>query len=242
MSLLIITSTVNVNSNLTVLVDPNIRLKQYITSILFYIKTKNISSIVICDNSGFDYSIIDELLQLGEKYSKKLEFLFFLSDTDKTMKFGKGYGEGEIMSFIVNNSILYKREQYSFFKVTGRVIVSNIDIVIKFTPVKKNIFQRTQFKSLLNEEKIDTRFYQIKKDQFEKYLLNSYKEVNDIRGFYLEHCFYKSIIENKMNFSFFYILPFLKGISGSSGVVYDIPKRNFIIRSFLNLILNIFKI
>ena len=46
MSLLIITSTVNVNSCLTVLVDPEIRLQQYITSILFYIKAKNIDSII----------------------------------------------------------------------------------------------------------------------------------------------------------------------------------------------------
>lgn len=239
MNTLIITSTVNVNSCLTKLVDPEIRLQQYLSSIIFYIKIKKIDSIIICDNSGYDYSNQKALRELAQTYSKKIEFLSFNNDSTKTMMFGKGYGEGEIMKFIVNNSLLYKNEDKSFFKVTGRVIVSNLEWLIKFTSPNKNYFQRISFYSLRAQDKIDTRFYHIKKDDYKKYLLNSYREVNDNKGFYLEHCFRKSIIENKMKFNFFYILPFIKGVSGSSGVSYDIPKRSFYINTFFNFILNI---
>lgn len=242
MSLLIITSTVNVNSCLTVLVDPEIRLQQYISSILFYIQVKNLDSIIICDNSGFDYSKTNSLIALAKKYSKKIEFLSFSSDHKNTMRYGKGYGEGEIMEFIVSNSVLYKNKGKSFFKVTGRIIIPNIEKVIRCTPSRKNCFQRTVFNSLKTEDKIDTRFYYIKKVEFEKYLIRSYKNVNDNEGYYLEHTYYKDILKNKIKYSFFYILPFIKGVSGSTGVYYDIPKRNFIIRSFINVIFNILKI
>jgi len=242
MSLLIITSTVNVNSCLTVLVDPEIRLQQYISSILFYIKIKNLESIIVCDNSGHDYSKINSLIALAEKYSKKIEFLSFTSDHKNTMRYGKGYGEGEIMEFVVKNSVLYKNKENSFFKVTGRIIIPNIEAVIRFTPIGKNCFQRTCFNSLKKEDKIDTRFYYIKKHEFEKYLIRSYKNVNDNEGFYLEHTFFRSIIRNKIKYSFFYILPFIKGVSGSTGVDYEIPKRSFIIRSLVNVFFNILKI
>jgi hypothetical protein len=239
MSVLIITSTVNVSSCLTVVVDPEIRLQQYISSILFYIKVKNIESIIVCDNSGFDYSKINKLIILAEKHSKKIEFLSFLSDSVKTMKYGKGYGEGQIMSFITKNSILYNNNESSFFKVTGRIIISNIESVIRFSSVNKNYFQRTYFNSLRTDDKIDTRFYYVKKQDFEEYLINSYKEVNDNDGFYLEHSYFRTIKENKVRYSFFNVLPFVKGVSGSTGSYYDIPKRNFIIRSFVNIILKI---
>jgi hypothetical protein len=242
MSLLIITSTVNVNSSLTVLVDPEIRLQQYISSILFYIKVKNLKSIIVCDNSGYDYSKTNALKTLAEKYSKKIEFLSFTSDHVNTMKYGKGYGEGEIMEFVVKNSQLYKNGENSFFKVTGRIIIPNIEKVIRFTPPRKNCFQRTVFNSLKTEDKIDTRFYYIKKVEFEKYLIRSYKNVNDNEGFYLEHAYFKSIIKDKIKYSLFYILPFIKGVSGSTGVDYEIPKRSFVIRWLVNIMLNVARV
>ena len=45
MSILIITSTVYVNSLQTVITDPNQRLQQYIDSIIYYLNTKNIEKI-----------------------------------------------------------------------------------------------------------------------------------------------------------------------------------------------------
>ena len=242
MSLLIVTSTVTVNSSLTVLVDPEIRLQQYISSILFYIKVKNLDSIIVCDNSGYDYSKTSSLIALAEKHSKKIEFLSFTSDQQNTMKYGKGYGEGEIMEFIVKNSLLYKKRENSFFKVTGRIIIPNIETVIRFTAVRKNFFQRTVFNSLKSEDKIDTRFYYIKKVEFEKHLITSYMNVNDNEGFYLEHAYFKSIIKEKIKYSLFYILPFIKGVSGSTGVDYEIPKRSFFIRSLVNIMLNVARI
>ena len=56
MSTMIITSSVYVNSGLTALTDPGVREGQYVDSILFYIRSKAIRNIVVCDNSGFNYA------------------------------------------------------------------------------------------------------------------------------------------------------------------------------------------
>ena len=131
---LIITSTVYVNSGLTVVMDAGLREQQYTDSILFYIGSAAIKKIVVCDNSGFDYSKVERLSAGAKQHGKEIEFLSFQGDKDKIKQQGKGYGEGEIMAYTLKNSRLLG-EGSDFFKVTGRVIVLNIDrIASKVVP------------------------------------------------------------------------------------------------------------
>ena len=140
MSVLIITSTVSVNSCLTVLVDREIRLQQYIDSILFYLNAKVIDKIVVCDNSGFDYSELKFLSELACSNNKQIEFLNFKGSVNQIQEKGKGFGEGEIMKYILTNSKLFFEEEGSFLKVTGRLKVVNIDWVVKYLNPNINYF------------------------------------------------------------------------------------------------------
>ena len=87
MSVLIITSTVSVSSCLTVLLNPEIRLKQYVDSVLFYLSSKRINRIIVCDNSSFDYSQIKIISDHAVLNNKQIELLNFEGDVSKIQDF-----------------------------------------------------------------------------------------------------------------------------------------------------------
>jgi hypothetical protein len=88
--LLIITSSVYVNSTFTKLVDPKEREKQYVDSFLFYINKSNFDDIIICDGSNFDFSVYN-LIETGKLFNKRVEILFFEADKKKILIKGKGF-------------------------------------------------------------------------------------------------------------------------------------------------------
>lgn len=243
MSLLIITSTINVNSGLTVLVDADERLKQYIASVLFYLSSSLIKKIIICDNSNFDYSKISSITEMAFRNKKHIEFLRFQGSKDKIQEFGKGFGEGEILEFVLNESKLIKHEELGFLKVTGRLKILNIDNVLSYLKPDRNYFNSVNLNPLIKLNKVDTRFYYCTKKDFEYYLKESHKAVNDNLGIYLEHKYFDSLIEKSVQFSAFKILPKFLGISGSTGAAYKVSNLNFFFRQMLyNLSNNIKKI
>ena len=75
-STLIITSTVHVNSDMTILVDPAIRERQYIDSILYYLKSPYLAAIIVCDNSGFDSSTNSRLMEAAAQSGRQIDPLF----------------------------------------------------------------------------------------------------------------------------------------------------------------------
>lgn len=242
MSLLIITSTVNVNSGLTVLVDPKIRLKQYIDSIVFYLNSSKIDKIIVCDNSGFDYSGIKKIVELSAISNKKIEFLNFYGTVSKIQESGKGYGEGEIISFVFKNSEIFTQQgDKAFLKVTGRLKIINIDEILNHLKPNVNYFNAVNLNPFVNLKKVDTRFYQCTKDTFKCFFEDSYKNVNDKKGFFLEHVYYSNLFENNIEFKNFKILPRFSGISGSTGITYNTSKISFSIRQFLFTVFRILK-
>lgn len=218
-TLLIITSSVFVSSPLTKITDPKEREKQYINSILFYLNETNINKIVICDNSGFEYSYL-KLGIIAQQQNKKIELLSFKGDAYSIEKLGKGYGEGEIMKFILKNSRLLKDKDF-FFKVTGRIIIKNINQIIKSINPSLNYFQTIREVLLFSASKVDTRFYFCNKHIFNENLLDIYYFINDLEGYYLEHIYYRALERNKIQYNNFKFYPNYVGISGSSGMSYN---------------------
>jgi hypothetical protein len=213
---LIITSTVYVNSSLTLLVDPEVRVKQYVESILFYLNSASIESIVVCDNSGFDYADVESIRTLALAKGKDIECLFFKGDSETIFKLGKGFGEGEIMNFIFKHSKLLPLCN-AFYKVTGRIKVKNIDLMIDYVQPNVNYFQKIRINPFLKVALLDTRFYYCSKEVFQNFLVDSHFNVNDPDGFYLEHAYTEELRRNKVRFKNFLILPRYEGISGSHG-------------------------
>lgn len=240
MHILVITTTVYVNSALTVIVDPAERLKQYIESILFYLRCPEIHSIVICDNSNFDFSNCKELFSVND--NKKIEILFFEGDKEKIFALGKGYGEGEILSYVLSNSKVLESETSVFCKITGRLILININDLLLTVKANTSYFQRIGINPFSKIKKVDTRFYVCDKITFKQNLLLSYREVDDFNNNYLEHVYYSALKRSKIKYVNFNILPRFKGLSGSTGGNYEISPFRWMVVDLLYYILTLMKV
>jgi hypothetical protein len=230
--LLVLTSAVFVNSDYTKLRDKNEREKQYVDSFMFYIKKTNFTDIVICDGSNFDFSTYN-LAEIGKNNNKTIEVLFFESNKAETKLKGKGFGEGEILRYVLSNSELLKRNK-SFFKITGRIKVSNINSIIRSIKKNKIYFRQERKYGLFLIDRVDTRIYYTKKDVFESTLLNTHHSVSDKENYFLENCYYDNIKKAKIRASVFKHFPIIRGISGSSNIKYDLPNYKLILYQVLN--------
>jgi hypothetical protein len=220
---LIITSSVRVSARYTALIDPVERKTQYIDSISYYIRESPFIKIVVCDNSGHRYP--QSLILLARSLNKELELLSFTGEHQLVERYGKGYGEGEIMEYSMANSRLLK-EVDGFFKVTGRLKVTNIARLLVMSKTTENYFMPI---SLLRPRWlvaraarvcVEVRAYYATKAFFREVLLTAYKEVRDDQTFFLEQAYYRAMINApkwSKRIHCFPVSPEITGMSGSNG-------------------------
>jgi len=234
MELLIISAAIDISdSNVpyTALTDTDIRLKQYLQSLEFAIENyEYIETIIFCDNTNYNYDYSD-IVDKAHKKNKNLEVLKFQGDKEKVSVQGKGYGEGEIINYIFNNSI-YIHNYDSFYKITGRLYVKNFNDIIKKSKGKSHFAFYPKEIYGTSDDIISTVFYKISKDLYTDKLLYAYKLVNDTEGNYLEKVFYK-ILQNH-NIKSFKCFPNISGVSGSTGGAYDLSSTKMYIERIFN--------
>lgn len=241
-SCLIITSCVNPFSSFVAIKDVSERELLHIRALKRWLTESSFVSVIICDNSNYVYS--EDLSQLALDNGKKLEILSFSGNKDKGLQFGKGFGEGELMKYIMINSDLIKKYD-SFFKVTGKLFVENISLMndvnnsdfvfsipIKYFYMKQNV------------DLVYTNFYYAKIKSFELYLMNAYLDVRDNQGVYLEHVYANVLRKCKKQDKYLKVLPMiplpiLSGKSGSTGEDYKTQRttkdkiRDLLLSTFL---------
>ena len=232
--LLILTCTVNVNSSFTKLVNKEERIQQYIDSFKYYINHSYFTDIIICENSLFDFSAYG-LTELAKKNNKRIEILTCKGSYDLIKQKGKGFGEGQIMKYVFENSLLV-HEHSGFFKITGRLFIKNINTLIKTTTVETNHFQRSRKKILCKAPALDTKIYYTTSEFFKRYLISAFEHVDDNNGNYLEYCYYDVVRKNKLSVLPFKHYPMYSGLSGTSNSPYDIPFYKYFIYFIVNLI------
>lgn len=213
---LIITACIKPNSSMKFLelFDESVRLEQYINSLRYYIQKTTIKNIIFADNSDYPYDYSQEQ-EYAKELGKNLEVYHFQGDAQKAVEQGKGYGEGEILAYVFEASKLLQGR--TCVKVTGRLIVENIDSIIK--KIKKNrIYMNI---NLFGLESVDTRCYIVPEEKYRKYYVHEYQKVSDEIGDSIEIIFAKknkSLNERIYNIPLY---PVIKGISGSSGICYE---------------------
>lgn len=126
--------------------DSQERIQQYLKSLTYYLQNTN-NNIVFAENSGYDiYKDLKEYLQVNlhmniEQYKNRLEILTF-DDRKASISRGKGYGEARILKYALYNS-KFINNNYHLLKISGRIIVSNINNLLKHVKLRKfsNIFK-----------------------------------------------------------------------------------------------------
>jgi hypothetical protein len=212
--------------------DPRDRLAQLYCSLISWSREPDICRIVVGDNSN-PKSDFRHVKSYANHYGTELEVLPFVGDAERVQAHGKGYGEGEIMNFIIANSVLLRGEKH-FFKVTGRLFVNNFPQVRRTCRYRSRVFRcemrfNRRLKRLLCLHfyprlvppggMVRTEFYKCSIRFFANSLADRNQLVDDIAGYYLEHAYFEPLV--RRGFSTFVVEPVLVGRSSSGGHVYD---------------------
>lgn len=223
---IILTGCINPEKNIPYLTLTNsiVRREQYIQSILFFLDKSRAKKIIFCDNSNAP--IEDSVLKHAIHVGKDLEWLSFSGNNEMCAERGKGYGEGEIIKYIFDNSRILK-SCTSFVKVTGRFKILNINDMLLFLNNNNSYFD-------FYENYVDTRCYIANINQFKCDLINQYKYVNDSKGYYLEHAYFDPIYSNSKKYKQLPMILNIVGQSGSTGGVNRAHSfKGYLYRSFI---------
>lgn len=215
--------------------DASDRLVQTYCALLSWITRSSITKIVLCDNTDVQLSFA-AIKDVAAKHDKTLETLVFSGNRAKTEERGKGYGEGEIIQHALAESQTL-RTASSFFKITGRVFVSNFDEVERSARRSRAAFDlpmplgprlKRRALGLLPKTpqrfmhawkgEIPTIFYKCTSAYYKRHLTDAFQSVDDCNGYYLEHAFYSRVV--RYGFTPFKIRPNLVGKRGTNGALY----------------------
>lgn len=210
--------------------DSDIRLKQYIDSVLFYIKYSDFEKIIFCENSNYPFSPND-IYEIAKSVHKIFEWISFEGNRELIEKYDKGAGEIEIVNYALSNS-KYLQECDSFAKVTGRLILANVNQIMSNIDQNKNYFLRDIYRHHLKA--VDTRFYIANKKFYLTYLSTCYQSSNTHHKMALEDIFYSILNGNYSPFPQYFDF---HGISGGNGRNYskDSNIQKFFVAVFTKL-------
>lgn len=214
------------------LVNGNERENQYREALKILLQCKRINGIVFCDNSEFVFRWEEERM-LADSLNKQLELMSFDGDTDAVMKHGKGYGEGRIIEYALEHSELLNQKDKGFFKLTGRLVVSNLDAIARSIDENRNYFNPMYINPM--KHMTDTRFYYVLKEDYRSNLLKVYHQVDDNdKKTYLESIFHKCIGDTYLKYKNMPIYPIFEGQSGTSGRQYKLSRIRYGIKNILS--------
>jgi len=195
------------------------RLNQYLRSVILWIIRSDIKNIIFCENSGFqyDYGFLKDLAGI---YGKAIEFIAF-NGNDASYSKGKGYGEGEIIKYALNNSKLISPDDM-VYKITGRLYMKNFNAIYKEHLANDNVFNKLSYE--IDEDKVDARFFKYSVRFYRHYLIDAYKDIDDPKGRYFEHILYSRL--KGIDIPSFKLFPDYVGISATSGKDYELTSMD----------------
>ena len=175
---------------------------------VFFWAALGVKKIVIADATGQILLDDSEVLMLNQM-DIEIEQINYLQDNDLVIRKGKGYGEGALIKFALQNS-KFLNSANNFFKCTGKVYCRNFLEI--FNMIHQNNIQNIFWKDVFMNY-MDTRFFYVSKDFCQKFLIPAYENVDDRNGMKAENCVLKMAHEQLTNGRS--IRPILSGFSGS---------------------------
>ncbi|QDL54296.1 hypothetical protein [Rhodoferax aquaticus] len=199
--------------------DPQERVRLAMESVLQWSAISPHTPLVLCDGSGFDFRPM--VAQLPNAH--QIECLTFQNDSAAVQLHGRGYGEGEIVKYAIENSEQI-RTAGAFAKCTSKLWVENFagcmqqwngDLLLK--GVFSNTFSPLTPTTLAY---IDTRFYAANIDIYRKLFLNAHLAVRSQHGHSLEECFKDIFLTAQLKGCLMAPPPIICGVGGGTGVYY----------------------
>lgn len=202
--------------------DVDARKEQYLNTIVWAIQKTSFHNILFIDNSGYDLGFIEEYIS-GYIQEKDLEIISFVGDSTNIALKGKGYGEGEMLSYALDHSRLVaviRKNGGAFWKITGGLECLNIEKLRNVSTGNCSYFQY----NFPYYDMVDTRLYKMNIETYEKYFRWSYENVDDNHWICLEHVYKKTLETNAISWKFYRRFPDISGMSRSTGKSYRLSK------------------
>ena len=174
-----------------------VRKAQYLKAIIFYVTQSKFNNIIFCENSDykFEKTEMEVIEYLKNLYHKNIELLHFKWNTEKVNKQWYWYWEWECLDYAFDNSKILK-DTKTFYKITWRYIIWNINEIIDSHKNCQNIFIR----DIPSYFTMNTAFFKMETELYRKYFYNAKKLVNHSQNINFESAFYKIIFnENLFN-------------------------------------------
>jgi hypothetical protein len=197
--------------------DPVIRTIAAKAALYFWV-TQGIEQIVLADATGKNLLTEHEEAEI-DKSETRVEQISYEQASEHVIKRGKGYGEGKLIEYAINNSALLAREEY-FFKCTGKLYVRNfpaIAAVIKTNNIS-NLFWRYMGDGSATQPWADCRFYYTSKNFAKNHLLPAYFKSDDNAHDYCEHHVHEAL-DRSMKAQRGH-RPLIAGYAGATGEPY----------------------
>jgi len=213
--LLTATITPHVDAKVLKILDPKIRLKQYLKSFKFYLnflKIGKIDSIIFIENSG---SCLESFRELVREYGivDKVEFI---SSPESNVSGNRGVSEFNTIRYCIKSSKLLMNQSNAWIiKLSGRYIIKNFNkfLDMPFENLEMAFDVRSvNYKPLFNYEKkwVNTFMFFIRRDCYlsvldgivEDYLKLDYYQ--SVEHYFYDNLFLKYTFNKKYKFRFKY--------------------------------------
>lgn len=215
---ILLTSSVIAMDQTVHLKDEKLRIFHTLESIKKWLDISPKNKYVLCDGSGFDFS----LLVAKNFPGANIECIFFNNDPALIEIHGKGFGEGEIIRYALAHSNTLDESQW-FAKCTAKLWVDNFLECTK--EWNKRFLCQVFFSNVFSFKKsrleyIDTRFYLADKNFYEAHLSQAHIDIGGASGESIEDRFLEIAARENLNGFIFKNPPVVCGVGGGSGRYY----------------------
>jgi hypothetical protein len=204
------------NTPMLRMTDSNMRAITTKAAIFFWVGQGQ-KDIVICDSTASTVLTAEELASI-RKLGISIEQLTYQQDNTLVVEKGKGFAEGQLIKFAIQNSELLSKSG-DFFKCTGKTFCRNFaaiwDLIVKNNIA--NMFWKLHEHSLVDRNLVDSRFFYTSVTDFHRLILPAYSQSSE-----------SSILEYQLSLNLNSQLsqgsslrPLLSGFSGGLGNQYQ---------------------
>jgi hypothetical protein len=158
--------------------DSNMRSITTKAAIYFWVGQGH-KSLVICDATGSSVLGAEELAAI-RKLGVNIEQLAYQQDGVLLAQRGKGFAEGQLLEFAVENSQLLRQGEF-FFKCTGKMFCRNFAAIAELIGRNNiaNMFWKLFENSLVDRNLVDARFFYTSVSDFKRLILPAYEQATE---------------------------------------------------------------
>ncbi len=184
---------------------------------IFFWAAQGVNSIVVADSTGQTLLREDEL-QMLKQMNVEVEQISYFQNDDLVKDRGKGYAEGLLIQFAMENSAFLKRTSH-FFKCTGKVYCRNFQEVSRLIELNhiQSIFWRYLGSGDMLMPGADMRFFYTSNAFCKEFLIPAYMGADDKKEA-VETIFFNAFQNQLPQASA--MRPLISGFAGGTGEQY----------------------